>query len=131
MSLGLDTSVVLRLLTGQPPKDARTAKERLHKAVEAHEDVHVTDLVLGEAYFALQYHYGVSKDQARAGLLEMLRSGIVCPSPVEAVRALAAARGAGVMDRLIHERHGHLGCMTLTFDRKMAALEGAVRLRPA
>ncbi len=131
MSLGLDTSVVLRLLTGQPPKEALTARKRLERAVESNEDVHVTDLVLGETYFALQYHYGLPKEDARRGLLEMLKSGIVRASPAEALAALEPSKGAGVMDRLIHERHGHLGCVTLTFDRKMAALEGAVRLGPA
>jgi hypothetical protein len=33
------------------------------------------------------------------------------------------------VDRLIHARHRALGAVTLTFERKLGALEGAVRLR--
>jgi predicted nucleic acid-binding protein len=55
MSLGLDTTVVLRLLTGQPVAEAAAARRRLEQAVADQEDIVATDLVLSEAYFALQY----------------------------------------------------------------------------
>lgn len=128
MSLGLDTSVVLRLLTGQPARESAAARRRLEQAISASEPVIVTDLVLGEAYFALQHHYRVPKDEARERILGMLRSNVVAASPVEAIHAFETAGGAGVVDRLIHERHRALHAVTVTFDRKMAALEGAVRL---
>jgi predicted nucleic-acid-binding protein len=128
MSLGLDTTVVLRLLTGQPAAEAEAAKKRLEQAVADQEEVVATDLVLAEAYFALQYHYGTSKDEARHRILSMLRSNVILASPREAIRAFVKAQGAGVVDRLIHERHRCSNTVTLTFDRKMGALEGAVRL---
>jgi predicted nucleic acid-binding protein len=128
MSLGLDTSVVLRLLTGQPAREGAVARRRLEQAVSEGEPIVVTDLVLGEAHFALHYHYGVPKHDARERILAMLRSNVLLAAPPEAVNAFEAAGGAGVVDRLIHERHRALKAVTLTFDRKMAALEGAVRL---
>jgi predicted nucleic acid-binding protein len=126
--IGLDTSVVLRLLTGQPPRDAGLARRRLERAVNQGEVVVVTDVALAEVYFALQYHYGVPKTQARASILAMLRSNIVRAAPDSAEIAFEGQPGAGVVDRLIHERHRTLGASTLTFDRKMGALEGATRL---
>jgi predicted nucleic acid-binding protein len=128
LSIGLDTSVVLRLLTGQPAADARLALARLERAHAAAEAVLVTDLVLAEAYFALHYHYGLSKEEARSHLLRMAGSGTISIVPPEAVNALVPAHGAGLADRLIHARHRAEGAITLTFGRKMSSLEGAVRL---
>jgi predicted nucleic acid-binding protein len=128
VSLGLDTSVLLRLLTGEPAREASLARARLERAYAARERVIVTDLVLAEAYFALHYHYGIAKEEARSHLRRMAGSGIVTVSPPEAVWALDASAGAGLADRLIHARHRAEGVATLTFDRKMAALEGAVRV---
>jgi hypothetical protein len=44
------------------------------------------------------------------------------------VPALDPSAGAGLADRLIHARHRAEGAITVTFDKKMSALEGAVRL---
>jgi hypothetical protein len=43
--------------------------------------------------------------------------------------ALAAADGAGLVDRLIHLHYRSLGAATLTFERRQESLEGAARLR--
>jgi len=48
--------------------------------------------------------------------------------PPLAVAALEPSVGAGLADRLIHARHRSEGAITLTFDKKMSALDGAVRL---
>lgn len=128
MSLGLDTSVVLRLLTGEPAAEARLARVRIERAHAATEPVIVTDLVLAEAYFALHHHYGLAKEEARSHLRRMASSGIVTIVPPEAVFALEPSTGAGLADRLIHARHRAEGAITLTFDKKMSTLEGAVRL---
>jgi predicted nucleic acid-binding protein len=131
VTVGLDTSVVLRLLVGKPANEARAARERLQDAHERGDSILVTDLVLAEAYFALHYHYGVAKAEARAKLLAMATSRVMTSSPPEAARALEPARGAGLVDRLIHARHGAEGTVAWTFDRKMATLEGAVRIAPS
>ena len=58
----------------------------------------------------------------------MAGSGIVTVVPPEAVSALEPGAEAGVADRLSHARHRSEGAITLTFDKKMSALESAVRL---
>ncbi len=129
MTLGLDTSVVLRLLTGLPANQSRKAHERLRSAHQRGEKILVTDIVLAEAYFALQHHYGVAKAAARAALHAMATSGVVEVDPPSAVAVLAPATGARLVDRLVHARHTGAGATTLTFDRAMAALATAERLR--
>jgi predicted nucleic acid-binding protein len=127
--IGLDTSVVVRLLVGLPESQARVARRRLEGAVEAGEPVVVSDLVIAEVYHALQHHYEVPKTQARAILRRFVGSGIVRLEPHEAFGALEVTAGAGLVDRLIHLRYRSLGAITLTFERRQGSLEGAVRLR--
>ena len=89
----------------------------------------MTDLVLAEAYHALQHHYGVPKAETRSILHRFATSGAVFVDPDEAVAALESRPGAGLVDRLVHARYRSLGVVTTTFERKQGALEGAVRLR--
>ena len=127
MNLGLDTSVVLRLLTGQPADQALTTRRRLEQAHADGDRMVVSDTVLAESYHALVHHYRMDKDQARQVLLRMVTSGAVHAEPAEAVAALAPAAGAGLVDRLILHRYRALSASTLTFDRALGAA-GAVRL---
>ena len=124
---GIDTSVLVRLLTGEPPKDFEHCVSRLRALVENDgAEVFASNQVIGEAYVAVQHHYGVSKADARAGLLAVLRSGLVSPLNGRAViEALEAVEGAGLFDRLIAEEYSRAGVEVLTLDRKMASLPGA------
>ena len=86
-------------------------------------------MVIGEAYIALQHHYGVGKPDAKAALRSVLSSGLVAPSGGDAVlEALATDRGCGLLDRLIALQYGSDDLGTLTLDRKMAALPNVDRL---
>ena len=58
MKAGLDTSVVLRLLLGQPADQAARAVAFLDELSRGGHHAVVSDLVVAEAYFALQHHYG-------------------------------------------------------------------------
>ena len=84
VAIGLDTSVVLRLLVGVPEAQARAAQRRLERAIEGGESVFVCDLVIAEAYYALQFHYAVPKAEARSMLIRFVRSGVVTVGPREA-----------------------------------------------
>lgn len=128
MKVGLDTTVVLRLLTGEPAAEAAVAGRRVERAVAAGHTVLVSDLVVAEAYHALHYHYGVPKDDARRQLLAMLASGAVHLDPPDVASALEPRRGAGLVDRLIAARHRRVAAITWTFDRKFGAIEGVERL---
>ena len=124
MSLGLDTSVVVRLLTGEPERQYRAARERLQRAHAEAEPVVVTDLVVLEAYFALRHHYDVPDPEARGKLRQLLESGVVVSRPRDLPGVLDTAEPPGLADRMIHHRHRHLDAATLTFDRRHARIDG-------
>ncbi len=123
MKTGLDTSVVLRLLLGQPAEQTARAVALLDElAREGHHAV-VSDLVVAEAYFAMQHHYGVSKHDALLGLRRLFSDGEIKPlgvvAAVLATDKLASAK-PGFVDRLIH------GAYTTAAD-EMATFEKAAR----
>ena len=128
---GIDTSILMRLMTGDPAKDfARTVKA-LESLIEqkAGADILASNQVIGEAYIAVQHHYGISKADARAALMSVLTSGLVAPLNGTAVLdAIRHSEGCGLLDRLIVDDYTRHGVETLTHDRKMGALSGATRL---
>ena len=66
MKVGLSTTVVLRLLVGQPADQAQRAVAFLDELSRRGDQPVVGDLVVAEVYLALQYHHGVSKKDALA-----------------------------------------------------------------
>ena len=127
--IGIDTSVLVRLLTGSPSDAYLSCVERLSALVMDGAEVFASNQVVGEAYIAVQHHYGVSQADARAELLNTLRSGLVSPLNGSAViEALSTSGGPGLFDRLIADDYGRAGLKTLTLDRRMAALPDVDRL---
>lgn len=131
MTSGLDTSVVVRLLTGEPRAQAVRAREELDTATKSGAGpLLVSDVVVGEAYFALLHHYAVPHGEAIAALLALLSDSRVLSNgtALEVLGEMAGgATRPGVMDRLIARSYDHQGAGTLTFDRDASRLAG-VRL---
>lgn len=88
MAIGLDTSVVLRLLIGEPRAQAEVARRRTERALIAGEKVIVTDLVAVEMFHALRHHYDVPQAVALSRLQEFFSAGVVQVDPVLAAEAL-------------------------------------------
>jgi len=128
VSVGLDSSVVLRLLTGLPEAQAEAAYDALQRCLQAGELVHVSDLVLAEVYFALQHHYGVDKAAALDLLARFIsESGVTAGgAAAEVLRTpgLATAK-PGFVDRLIHADCLRQAGGMLTFERSAGRLPGA------
>ena len=120
---GLDTSVVLRLLTGEPSDQAARAEQLLDALFERSEQAVVSDLVVAESYFALQHHYGVPKGEAVAALRSLLESGEIVSSGVAGevlkTSGLASAK-PGFVDRLIHDGYRRRGYDMATFEKAAA-----------
>ena len=66
---GLDTTTALRLLTGAPPAQADKAREFLIRARREGDEAYISDLVVDEAYHALQFHHGVPEQLAGRQIL--------------------------------------------------------------
>ena len=128
---GIDTSILVRLVTGEPAQDYEVAVKQLTKMVE-NEGVRLVanNMVIGEAYIALQHHYGVTKPTAKSALHSVLTSGLVQPVHGQpTLEALAATKGCGLLDRLIAVDYAAAQFDTLTLDRKMATLPRVKRLK--
>ena len=127
MRIGLDTSVVLRLLTGEPEAQALCALEAFEDAIGRGATLLVSDLVVSEVYFALQFHYGVAKAEAVAVLARFFRESGVRPlgsaAAVLAGRDLPTAK-PGFVDRLIHAEYRRAAGEVLTFERAAGRLAG-------
>ena len=123
---GLNTSVVLRLLLGQPPDQAARAVAFLDELSRGGHQAVVSDLVVAETYFALQHHYGVSKQDALLGLRRLFADGEIKPIGAAAA-VLAADRLAsgkpGFVDRLIHAAYADAADAMVTFERPAGKLK--------
>jgi predicted nucleic acid-binding protein len=121
---GIDTSILVRLATGDPEDGFKRCVQRLTHLVEQDgAEIFASNQVIGEAYIALQHHYGVSKPEARTVLASVLSSGVVSPLNGRPVfEALATGRGCGLLDRLIADDYRRAELITLTLDRRMASL---------
>ncbi len=128
---GLDTSVVLRLLVGAPVDHARRAEAFLDHLFKEGIRAVISDLVVAESYYALQFHYDVSKKEALRALQELLQSNEIEATGV-AARVLQTTNLAkakpGFVDRLIHEQYAAEGAVMATFEHAAKKLTGAVVL---
>lgn len=129
----LDTSVVMRLLTGQPLDLAKIARGYIAETEQAGAKVFVSNLVVLEAYFACQHHYGMAKDAVLTGLHELLSipTFIVHPLllPLLTTEGLASAK-PGFLDRLIHAEATTAHLPLVTFEKAASRLPNTQLLKP-
>jgi predicted nucleic acid-binding protein len=126
---GIDTAILVRLLTGDPPAGFAATLRALTALVEDDAEIVASNQVIGEAYVAVQHHYGVTKADARAALLSVLHSGLVAPQNGASVMvALQTPTGCGLVDRLIADDYRRADLVTLTLDRRMATLPDVRRI---
>lgn len=127
---GIDTSILVRLATGDPAREFDACVKKLATLAERDDaEIFASNQVIGETYVALQHHYGVQKTDARAALASVLGSGLVAPlNGPGVIAALEARSGCGLLDRLIADDYRLAELVTLTLDRKMAALPQARKL---
>lgn len=121
----LDTSVIMRLLTGQPHDLARVARNYMDEVARSGAQVYVSNLVVLETYFACQHHYGMAKGDVLSGLHSLLSmpTFVVHPVllPLLATHGLAAAK-PGFLDRLIHAEALTSRLPLVTFEKAAAKL---------
>lgn len=126
---GIDTSMLVRLVAGQPVDAFEHCVSRLNALVEEGAELFASNQVIGEAYIAVQHHYGVSRQDARDGLSNALRSGLVSPLNGQSIiDALDSPGQPGLFDRLIADDYSRVGLSVLTPDRRMASLPNSLRL---
>lgn len=132
MKYSLDTSVVIRLLTGKPDGHLAATEEFLDHARRLKAKVFVSDLVVAEAYHALQHHFGISKSDTLWGLSQLFSTGEIVPAgqafKILSQSGLASAK-PGFVDRLIHADSIHTGCHWVTFEKAAVKLQDVAVLK--
>ncbi len=130
LQYGVDTSVLVRLVTREPQSGFEHCMHRLVVLIEERGgEIFASNQAIGEAYAALMQHYDITSANARTGLRDALTSGLVAPLNGPAViEALSASGSPGLFDRLIADDYSRAGLETLTLDRKMATLSNVRRL---
>lgn len=93
VSLALDTSVIVRLLTQEPQALFQTAAQFLEARLTAGVPVFISDLVLAEAYFALQTCYHFPKADALRTIAALAQTNGLSVSPLSLGRPFASQPG--------------------------------------
>lgn len=125
MTFGLDTSVVLRLLTGQPPALAERVLARYQDGLAAGDDFSVSDLVAAESYYAIQHHYGKTKEEALDALRNLSSGESISFSPgfLKAISTPNIHKASpGFVDRMLSADYGGRGQMTLSCEKSFRHL---------
>lgn len=123
--VGLDTSLVLRLLTGEPASLAAKAVSRLDALRSDGKKAAVNDLVVSETYFALQYHYEVPKQLALEKLKEFLEDGeiVAIGEALEVLQTPGLGKAKpGFVDRVIHAQYLRHARQMLSFEKAASRL---------
>jgi len=130
-NIGLDTTVVLRLLTGEPENQFKRARKFIEEQLANNKKLFVSDLVIAESYFALHYHYQVPKAEALKQLGNLLSSGIIHPAPDSVCHKVlqgSAHPKAGLVDQIIHEQYCLFAEQIASFDKSMCKLQRTIAL---
>lgn len=130
-SYHLDTSALMRLLVQEPRDLYVKLSVFLERELEKGASVFVSDLVLSEAYFAMQTFYKFSKAKA----LDTLKRFVMTPGIDVTAHALAtlsmpnlASAKPGFVDRLIHGVAMESGQTLVTFEKAAKHLTATVVL---
>ena len=125
MTFGLDTSVVLRLLTGQPAELAAHALERYLQGIANGDDFAVSDVVAAETYYALQHHYNKTKEESLAALMAFSGGeGISFSSDFTvAIKAPNVHKASpGFLDRMLVSGYTSKGQVTISCEKSFRRL---------
>ena len=129
MTHGLDTSVIVRIISGLPEGAAEKVGQRIAADIADGEVFNVSALVLSEAYFALQHHYAFTKEEALQSLIAFSRTdGIKIPDSLKAILQSAnlAKSNPGFVDRMIVSEYARLGSDTYSCEKSFRRLAGTV-----
>lgn len=126
--IGLDTNVLVRLLTRDDEEQALRAKAIFDTHGNEDGELFVTDIVLVELCWTLERSYRLGRTDIANTVRALLDNATVkLESPTAARAALSnfETGSIGFPDCLIVAKAHLAGCShTLTFDRRMAALPG-------
>jgi predicted nucleic acid-binding protein len=119
----LDTNVVIRHLTGDPPEMARRATQFL----AANAELVLVDVVLAECVYVLQSVYDVD----RRGVAEMMRAALAMPMVSADTELLLRALEIYELDRLDFAEAYLVAAAEFTDVESIASLDKAIDRMPS
>jgi predicted nucleic-acid-binding protein len=126
--IGLDTNVLVRLLTNDDRIQARQARDYLARNCSANSPAFVSNVALAETFWVLRSVYGLAHDDIASAFSTLFAIREITFEDDEAAKRAWQAyvrSGADFADFLIGAVDRAHGCdATITFDRKAAKLEG-------
>ncbi len=110
--IGLDTNVLVRLLTGDDAKQRAPATLFINQKCSANDPAFINRLVLIETVWVLEFVYHYSREQIAAAADALLRMVRVLTEDADLVRVAVAAyrRGADFANALIAGVNAANGC---------------------
>ena len=122
---GFDTSVLMRLLVGEPEALFKQATAYLADTQKLRKRILISNLVICEAYFACQHHYQMPKHLTLRGLHQLFSKSVF--EIEEGVLSLIGTRGMerakpGFVDRLIHSEYIKQGVGMVTCEKAASKL---------
>lgn len=130
--IGLDTNVLVRLLTRDDEEQAEKARTLLEEHAEEDRALFVSDVVLAELAWTLDRAYGLEKAEIANAIKALAGNATLAFESREVIRSaqeLFSQSSAGFADCLILAKAMSQGCASLaTFDKAMRGLAGSVLL---
>ena len=128
----VDTNVLLRFLSGQPPEQAAAARKLFERAANGEVVLEVSPIIVAEAFYTLHSFYGVERKTAAEKLSLLLQQHGVKLRDADAVfSALECIQAAnvGFADAVLASVATEEKLSVASFDRDFGKL-GAARYEP-
>lgn len=130
--IGLDTNVLVRLLTRDDETQAEKARALLDEHADEDGALFVSDVVLAELVWTLDRAYGFGRQDIATAVMALANNATLGFESREVIRqaqALYSRSKAGFADCLILAKARAAGCSSLaTFDKGLRGLPGALSL---
>lgn len=132
MTYGLDTSVIMRLVAQTSDNHAEFVRDRICELLDGGNGFFVSCQVASESYYALQHHYGNTKEEAITALRALADEEGFAFAP-EAKAALDTPEvwkaSPGFVDRMIAGEYADRGYVTLSCEKSFRRLDFAEVIR--
>ena len=125
MNAGLDTSVLVRIVSGLPGEQAEAVALRIGQIIDDGGVCEISDIAVVEAYYALQQFYGMTKKQVLGHFRTLsLTPGFRFSPEVSAVLETPNLERAnpGFIDRVIAAGYRAKGATTLSCEKSFRKL---------
>jgi predicted nucleic acid-binding protein len=129
----VDTNVLVRFLTGEPPVMASKARRLVERADEGKLILIILPVIVAEAMYTLESFYAMKRKEVAAQLLAFIQSrGIEAAEPARVIDALTRCR-----DRAAHFADAYLAAAAVelrhpisSFDRDFDHFKEVTRFGP-